>query len=303
MRESELLRHIYRRSDGLDAGGPIVIGPGDDCAAIRTGAGLSLVTVDQLVEGRHFTPDTPIDLVARKAVARSASDIAAMGGTPIAGFAAACLPAGYTNADELFDRMAHWAQVMGCPLAGGDIAMLGGGQPGPLVLGVTVIGSAHPVRGPVRRSDAHAGDDVYVTGRLGGSFRSGRHLTFTPRVKEGTWLCGSLEGHLGAMIDLSDGAGRDAARVAEMSRVRIELEASLLPMNDGVSDWRSALGDGEDYELLFTVRPGGVLPEKGPGTDTQFTRIGRVTEGAGCFVRTRDGEMVNVAEIGWDHHA
>ena len=101
MRESDLLQHIARRSADLHglsgAFGEIVTGPGDDCAVVRTAAGdLLLITVDQVVEGRHFAPDMPLDLIARKAVARSVSDIAAMGGVPAWGLATGLLPSGYS---------------------------------------------------------------------------------------------------------------------------------------------------------------------------------------------------------------
>lgn len=312
MRESELLSHIYRRSADLAGQGAIVVGPGDDCAVLSGGLGAGssdagpalLVTVDQLVEGKHFAPGTAIDLIARKAVARSVSDIAAMGGTPRAGFAAGCLPMGFTRGDELFDRMAHWARHFGCPLAGGDIAAFGqGGGGGALVLSTTVLGLAHERRGAVLRSGARAGDGVYVTGRLGGSFASGRHLTFEPRVAEGRWLCDVLGERLGAMIDLSDGLGRDAARVAEMSGVRIEIDEARLPIHDGAGGWRAAVGDGEDYELMFTARDGVTLPSACALTGTAITRIGRVAGSAGCGLRLAAGGVIEIGELGWDHEA
>ena len=125
MRESELHAHIAARSIGLVAGGgyEIVVGPGDDCAVLRSPKGeISLLTVDQLVEGRHFTPETSIDLIARKAIARSVSDIAAMGGTPVWSLASGTLPKDYRHANELFDAMSRWAKHWQCPLVGGDIA-------------------------------------------------------------------------------------------------------------------------------------------------------------------------------------
>jgi thiamine-monophosphate kinase len=138
MKESDLLAHIARRSADLAARfGQVVVGPGDDCAVVRTPSGDELLlTVDHLVEGRHFEPGTPIDLIARKAVARSVSDIAAMGGTPSWGLATGCLPRGYQHGDALFEAMHKWACHWGCPLVGGDIAA----SEGPMVLTVTVGG-------------------------------------------------------------------------------------------------------------------------------------------------------------------
>lgn len=305
MRESDLLRHIYARSAGLSGpgDGPIIIGPGDDSAVIQ-GVGRLLVTVDQLVEGRHYESHsdggragTPLDLVARKAVARSVSDIAAMGGRPMAALAAACLRQGFDGADELFDAMHRWAEHWGCPLIGGDIAA----HDGPTVLSVTVIGTAHEARGPVLRSGARVGDAVYVTGRLGGSLGSGRHLSFEPRIAEGQWLAGTLGDRLHAMMDLSDGLGRDGGRMAEASGVRIELESSLLPRHPGVPTWQRAVSDGEDYELLFTADPGWDATPTAGGTGIPITRIGSVAPGSGCAVRAESGRWIDAGELGWEH--
>lgn len=295
MRESELLEHIRVRSAGLAGAGGVVVGPGDDCAAVQLGDGLTLATVDQLIDGRHFRlGETSLDMAARKAVARSVSDIAAMGGRPRFGLATGALPRGFERGDELFDRMHHWGNVLGCPLVGGDIAV----TDGPMVLTVTVIGSAHGARGPVLRSGARAGNGVYVTGGLGGSLASGRHLSFAPRIAEGVWLCDVLGERLGAMIDLSDGLGRDGARVAAASGVCIELDPRVLPLNAGVTDWRAGVSDGEDYELLFTAS--GDVPGACPATGTRVTRIGTVVAGTGCIVV--DGrQRVDASEMGWDH--
>lgn len=299
MRESELLAHIATRSADLTGRGVVVVGPGDDTAVLQLG-GRTLVTVDHLVAGRHFDPETTsIDQIARKAVARSVSDIAAMAGSPQAGLATGCLPEEFRQADELFDRMAHWARCYGCPLVGGDIAV----SSGPLVLTVVVMGEAHAARGPALRSDARAADAVYVTGRIGGSLVSGRHLSFEPRVAEGRWLADHLGSDLGAMIDLSDGLGRDAGRVAQASRVRIELQAGALPLHGDAEDWVAATGEGEDYELLFTAREGAALPDRIPETGVSITRIGRVTVGSGCVIFDEAATEVDARELGWDHGA
>lgn len=298
VRESDLIKHIYARSAGVSASGgwSVVVGPGDDAAVMRSPTGdVLLVTVDQLVEGRHYQTGAAIDLIARKAVARSVSDIAAMGGTPAWATATAVLPDGYMSGDELFDAMSRWAIHWGCPLIGGDIAFHGASDH-PLTLTVTIAGTMPAGREPVLRSGARAGDGVYVTGALGGSFASGRHLTFEPRVGEAAGLGTTLGGRLHAMIDLSDGLGCDAGRVATASGVRIELDAGAIPCHPGVGGWREALGDGEDYELMFTAA--GEVPREIVGT--RITRVGRVVDGGGCVVV--DGESaVDVGDLGWDH--
>ncbi|MBC7835013.1 MAG: thiamine-monophosphate kinase [Phycisphaerales bacterium] len=313
MRESDLLSHIHARSRSLSAQFPnVLLGPGDDGALIRIGDDPSphtlIVTVDHLIEGRHYLAGrTPIDLIARKAIARSVSDIAAMGGSPRWSLATAALPPSFTQADELFDAMHRWAAHFNCPLVGGDVAILPPPSTptasSPLVLTVTAGGEPHPSRGPVLRSGVQPGDAIFITGRLGGSFGPdglGRHLTFEPRLSEARSLCDLLGPDLHAMIDVSDGPGRDAARLAEASGVRITLDAALLPLADGTTDSRSALQDGEDYELLFAAPRGTNLPPACPRTGTLITRIGNAELGSGCPVLTPQG-LLDGAATGWDH--
>lgn len=294
MREDELLAHIYARSAALAKEHPhIQVGPGDDCAVISAPSPL-LLKVDQLVSGVHFRPDTPPDLIARKAIARAVSDIAAMGGSPSCALAGAALPASFPEPDLLFDRMAHWARHWGCPLVGGDIA-----SAPVLALSVTIVGTPHPQRGPVLRSGAMPGDTLYVTGPLGASLDPatgrGPHLEFEPRLAEARALCDALGPRLRAMMDISDGLGVDAARLAAASRVRIEIDAARVPLRPAAADWLSAAADGEDYELLFTA------PEV-PGAPVPVHPIGRVLSGQGCVFLTPEGP-VDASRFGWVHGA
>lgn len=304
MRESDLLAHIARRSAELQRQFPqVLIGPGDDCAHVAAGPGGVLVSVDHVIEGRHVSGPllegaTPLELVARKAIARSVSDLAAMAGTPQWALATAALPGDWPQAmaDELFDHMHKWANHFGCPLVGGDIATQASGAA--LVLTTTVAGTPHKTRGPVRRDGACVGDDVWVTGRLGGSFASGRHLTFEPRVREAIALADLLGDRLHAMIDVSDGLGRDSARIGAASRVMLRLQQARVPLHDG----SVSPHEGEDHELLFTVAADAVMPAMIAGME--LTKIGTVSaaNGAGgCVMIESDGRVIDVAELGWDH--
>lgn len=303
MRESDLLKHIYQRTGSQPARFPqVVVGPGDDCAVVAADA--TLLTVDQVVGGVHFLPPpkTSIDLIARKAIARSVSDIAAMGGSVRAGWALAtgCLPPDFACGNELTDALNRWAEHWGIPLVGGDIAA---GPPGsPLMLTVTIGGAPHPTRGPVLRSGARPGDLVWVTGSLGGSFADaagGRHLTFEPRLAEAEWLCDELGADLHAMMDLSDGLGRDAGRIADASAVRIELRGEAIPVHTDAGGLMAAIADGEDYELLFAAAEARRLPPACPG-GTRLSCIGRVVSGRGC-VLTGAGVETDVSALGFDH--
>lgn len=330
MRESELLSHIANIAADQPRRYPFVaLGPGDDCAVVRSESGDPLLlTVDNVVEGRHFTADTPVDLVARKAIARSISDIAAMGARPLCALAAAVLPTEYPYARELASAIHHWGEFFRCPVVGGDVSS----ADGPLVISVTVIGTrpesttyaerhaassgvphAVPISPAWRalgRGGARAGDELWVTGPLGASFVSGKHLRFTPRIDEG--IVAGYSPLIHAMLDVSDGLGRDAARMAESSGVRIVLDASRVPRTTECRSWLGACRDGEDYELLIAADPalrtkcGGVIPgAAGLPPVALIGPIGLVSavderHAAECTIFTPDGPQ-EAAAMGWDH--
>ena len=302
MNESDLHEHIYRRSVGLRAGGSndVVVGPGDDAAVIRSSAGeLSLLTVDQLVEGRHFTCDTDINLIARKAVARSVSDIAAMGGEPSWALATGVLPKDYQQSNELFDALSQWAKHWGCPLIGGDIATHAKSDH-PLTLTVTVGGLMCDQSDPVLRSGALPGDLLYLTGPLGDSFASDHHLEFEPQVAVGQWAA-SMNAH--AMMDISDGVGKDSHRIAIASGVRIEIDAARVPMNAGCRDWKQAVSQGEDYELLIALAPDTPIaqaPSKLLGP-IGFVRACEPNEKPGSIIVDPSSVSHDAQDLGWDH--
>lgn len=327
--ESRFHDHIARRSGPAIAAGThtlgprVLIGPGDDSALIAAVAAGVLLTVDQVIENRHFVgpmfvpsppgtpgrsggaspiPGTSVDAVARKAIARSVSDIAAMAGTPAWALATVAFPSTFDQAvaESLFDRMAHWATHFGCPLVGGDVALLPEGDRA-AVITVTIGGDPHPARGPVTRAGAKPGDHLYVSGRIGGSFASGRHLSFEPRVAEARWLADTLGTGLHAMIDISDGVGRDGARLARASGVRVQIVDHLVPRHSDAG--ASALADGEDYELLFAVDPHAPVPHACPITGTAFTRVGEIKPGVGCVLVDSAGGELDAATQGWDHHS
>ncbi|MFT5423392.1 MAG: thiamine-monophosphate kinase [Phycisphaerales bacterium] len=311
MNETDLLRHIADRAPAaqLSGGWSLAVGPGDDCAVLKNADGSPLlVTVDQLVEGVHFVPGTELSLIARKAVARSVSDIAAMGGVPSWATATGLLPKGYEQGEELIDALNRWAEHWQCPLIGGDLAFHAEANH-PLTLTVTVAGVMEPGHAPVRRSGSQAGDSVYLTGPIGGSFDPetglGRHLTFSPRLEAGRWASAMDERgqpHAHAMIDLSDGLGRDASRVAKASGGVIEIEAQRIPLHENAGDWREAIAAGEDYELMMTVAPGTAIPAQlgliGP---IGVCRALNQDESPTCLILDSDGTRHNAAGFGWDH--
>lgn len=303
MREFALLEHIYRESARAPAS--VLIGPGDDMAMVELRGKRLLATVDQLIDGRHVDlTRTPIELIGRKAVTRSLSDVAAMAASPVACLAAAVLPPdfGEQRANALFDALRRTAERFDCPVIGGDIAVHR--HPShPLVCSVTVF--AEP-SGPrvVERGGAQVGDVVCVTGALGGSVEPdglGRHLTFEPRIAVGQELLRRMGERLHAMIDISDGLGRDASHIARMSSVQIRLRADQIPCNPGC-DWRRAVGDGEDYELCFACA--GMPPEHVGGVPVHA--VGEVVPAADQAARVLvefNGQFIDADEFGWQHES
>ncbi len=304
VRESNLLQHIFKRSEGLANAFPqVLLGPGDDCAIVSASP-RTLLKVDQLIEGVHFVRGTAARDIAYKAIARTVSDIAAMAGSPRASLAACILPLEWstTDSNELFDHAARVAKEFGCPLVGGDISShVAIGQP--LSITIMIMGDAHAHVAPLR-SAAVPGDSVYITGALGGSFGHegmGRHLRFIPRLAEGVFLADHLGQNLHAMMDISDGLGIDSARIAKASGVSIVIESGAVPVHPDAAGQGilAAMSDGEDYELLFTSDA--QVPPACPTTGTPLTRIGRVEAGSGAWLVEPDGRRIDISARGYDH--
>jgi thiamine-monophosphate kinase len=244
-----------RRQTPADA--RLLIGPGDDCAALRLApAAPILVTTDMLMDGTCFRlAEAGPRRVGRKAMAVNLSDIAAMAGRPVAAVVSVALPRqnGRGVAEDLYRGLRDVADAFDTVIAGGDT----NSWDGPLVISVTLIGEATE-RGPVRRAGAIPGDWLLVTGPLGGSIL-GKHLDFTPRVREALQLHQVADLH--AMIDISDGLAADVNHLCSESRCGAVLRAEAIPISAAarsIHDGRSldhALSDGEDFELVFALPP------------------------------------------------
>ena len=227
-------------------------GPGDDCAIIRgSGNRQLLLKTDCVVEGMHFLPGTDPELIGRKALARAVSDIGAMGGTPLHALVTLFVHADrpISQVEGIYRGMGRLARQFGISIAGGESSGLPADG---LIINVALTGEVEAGKA-VLRSTARAGDLIAVTGTLGGSFPTGHHLSFTPRVREGGILAAS--GVATSMMDLSDGLGTDLPRLAAASGLGCRIHEELLPVRPGFTA-AQAVGDGEDYELLVTFRPG-----------------------------------------------
>lgn len=255
---------------------------GDDCAVVRgalRGGKYLLLKSDCVIEGRHFCPSTPAAQVGWKALARPLSDIASCAGRPLHALVTIALPGttATARARGIYRGLGRCAAEFGVLVVGGETAR----TDGPAMITVSLTGEVSSKRCCLR-SGGQPGDILFVTGVLGGSLASGRHLNFRPRLSEARWVAKHFSVH--AMMDLSDGLGADLPRLALASGVGFRIERGHLPRAAGVSE-EQAIGDGEDYELLFAVAPGdgpallASWPVRFP--DVALTQIGELTAPGG----------------------
>jgi thiamine-monophosphate kinase len=293
---------LRRRTPGC---GRVLIGPGDDAALVDWSSGANcIVTTDMLLEGSCFIlAEAGARRVGRKAMAVNLSDIAAMAGQPVAALVSVGLPrqGGRALAEELYQGLREVADAFDTAIVGGDT----NSWDGPLVINVTLLGDA-TARGAVRRNGARPGDWLMTTGPLGGSIL-GKHLDFTPRVHEALRLHEAASLH--AMIDISDGLAADVNHLCEESGCGAVLFADAIPisdaakqMNDGRSALDHALGDGEDFELVFAVaaEDGRRLVETQPAVGVTLTRIGECVAEKGLGLE-QHGQLRPLQSVGYTH--
>ncbi len=297
MGEFEYIRWIRQSTPAWPR---VLVGPGDDCAVIEPPAvvggkgGPLLVTTDMLLDGSHFVlAEVGPRRVGRKAMAVNLSDIAAMGGRPLAAFVSVGLPRNNANASaaELYLGIRELADAFSTPIAGGDT----NSWTGELVVSVTLLGEAG-FQAPILRNGAKPGDWLLVTGTLGGSIL-GKHLDFTPRIAEALQL--QQQAPIHAMIDISDGLTADAYHICEESGLGLVLCAEQIPiseaagrMNDARTPLEHAMTDGEDFELAFAVAPedGARLVRTQPIDGIMLAHVGVFVGEKGLFLeqaRTR----------------
>jgi thiamine-monophosphate kinase len=304
------------------------VGPGDDCAVI-IGDGIA-ITVDMTVEDVHFRRAwLEPEEIGYHAAAGAISDLAAMAARPVGILASVALGPG----DEagvgpaVMRGVVAAARDAGAVLLGGDLTR----SPGPLVIDIVAAGDAPR---PVLRSGARPGDEVWVTGALGGAaaavaaWLDGREPSAlartafarpTPRVREARWL--AERGVPTAMVDLSDGIAGDAGHIAAASGVGLVIRAHALPVAAGAASApdavRLAAAGGEDYELCFTASPGSVTGAPGEAEATgagglavafeaefgvSLTRVGEVVEGSGVEVLDEAGGPLSLRGFQhWGH--
>jgi len=301
----------------------IVVGPGDDAAAIEPVRGaLEVVTTDAQVEGVHFDRQfVPPEAIGHRALAVNLSDLAAMGARPRAALLSLALPDSLEIGafERILDGLLALAGRYHVALIGGNITR----TPGPLVLDVTALGTVHR-RKILTRTGARPGDEVYVTGTLGEAAcgllrlrdavngangagtveeeqeRATWYLRPDPRIRAGVLLGGNRAAT--SCMDLSDGLADGVRQIAQASSVGIALDAGAIPITAESRAWLSrtdrdpvelALRGGDDFELIFTSRPrqaGRLRDVRRKLGDLPITRIGIVTRAPRLLVKDERGE-------------
>ena len=310
----------------------VPLGIGDDCAILRPPASHEiLVTTDFTLEGRHFRRDThPPESVGHRSIARGISDIAAMGGTPLAAFLSLALPAdllaspaGQTWITRFFQGLHSLADQHGITLAGGDTAE----SPSTHILADIILTGSAPAGKALRRSTARPGDLLYVTGHLGGAAAelqslfsatartrkppipgpSHPHLFPIPRLKVGKLLV--QRDLASACIDLSDGLSTDLAHLCQASNLHATINQSALPIHPLAAKLPApealhhALHGGEDYELLFSAPPSKKIPHSLAGIPiTQIGHLTRLTRHSPQItLLTLESNPQALTPGGWEH--
>ena len=301
-------------------GGAVALGIGDDCAILRPAPGDELlVTTDFTLEGRHFRRDWhPARSAGHRTLARGLSDLAAMGGKPLAAFLSLALPPADARegqwTEEFLQGLLALAERFDVPLAGGDTSE----APSEHLLADIVLLGAAPAGTALRRAGARPGDLLYVTGQLGGAAAELRKLATAagkkgatddhpqlypePRLRVGEVLRSA--GLATACMDLSDGLSTDLGHLCEASAVGARVELERLP----ASPWLSGFGadeqqalllhGGEDYELLFTIKQTDYDKIK---NHPDISIIGHITEpSAGCNLISKTGKIHELKAQGWN---
>jgi len=312
--ERGLLRHLRSR---IPAGPGVLVGVGDDTAAVETGA-LTLVTTDVLVEGVHFRREWgPANFIGRKALTVNLSDIAAMAGVPRFAVVSLCLPADTTVEflDGVYDGLLERAAEVGVSIVGGNVSS----TPGPLTIDVTLLGHGDKL---LRRDGAKPGDLVVVTGSLGGAAAGLSFLLGGTRLgaegilsDAGAWTGAAPDSLLTciraqldptpplafgralaehdivhAAMDLSDGLSGDLLTLCQASDVSAWVDGSALPVDPcaaqlekegGTDGFSAALHGGEDYQLLLAVPASAFdqLKDVAVVWDLPVTAVGEFAEG------------------------
>ncbi|MBZ5492826.1 MAG: thiamine-phosphate kinase [Acidobacteriia bacterium] len=314
VKERNLIRQI-RRLASASMNRAVKIGIGDDCAILRLKPGFELlVTTDLCIENVHFRRAWhPPQAVGHRCLTRGLSDIAAMGGEPLACFLSLGLPADLPQAwaNGFLRGLLSLAGRYKVQLAGGDVSSA------PQITADIVVTGQVPSGTAILRSGARPGNRIYVTGALGGSggtlkqllagnaikpTRSNPHFYPTPRLEVGSYI--RKHGLASAMIDISDGLSVDLRHICDESGAAAILISNKVPIPKN-ADLELVLHGGEDYELLFTAPRRAKVPARIAGV--MVTEIGEVRNrrdySSAIQILGNNGKVRPLPQRGWQHFA
>ena len=316
MGEFELIRNFFAAAPCAQGGEGVALGIGDDCALLDVPFGEQLaISTDTLVAGVHFADPCDPFLLGQRSLAVAASDLAAMGATPLAFTLALTLPAVEADWLEAFARGLNlMAQGCGLRLIGGDTTR------GPLCLTLTVFGRI-PRGQALTRSAARPGDLLCVGGELGNAAGAlplvlGQRSA-TPAIAEPLlahyWspqpqlaLGQALLGKASSALDISDGLLADCGHIAQASKVRLLIENDRIPVSLALQEFlgdadaqQAALSGGDDYVLAFTLAAVELPTLLADGWPIHV--IGRVVEGQGVGLLDVDGRDITPTIRGYQH--
>lgn len=310
MNEFELIAQWTRSLPGNSS---VIVGVGDDCAVLDSGqpGRYLLLKTDAVVQGIHFSSTAEPERIGHKALGRCLSDVAAMGGNPIAALITMALPSHFDAGfiQKIYAGLSRLAEKYGVAIVGGETTT----NPGGMLISVCLLGDVDADK-CILRSGAKAGDAIFVTGDIGGSL-AGKHLDFEPRVAEAQWLTSHFSIH--SMIDLSDGLAGDLRHLLHRSHVGAEILASAIPISrtarlqakaesSAKTPLLAALSDGEDFELLFTVASRDAVPLldawKKQFPKLRLSCVGKITSAPGLKLRDKTG-LHSLETHGYVHFA
>ena len=288
---------INRISKTIKLSNRVIKGIGYDAAVLGYAKDKYLLfTTDMLVEGKHFYKSDKAELVGKKAISCNISDIAAMGGVPKFAVISVGLPGSLDlkYADGLYKGIKKAADGFGVDLVGGDTV---GSKK--IVINIALTGEVEN-KNLTLRSGAKENDAIFITGYIGGSIKI-KHLNFTPRLKEARYLVKNFK--INSMIDVSDGLLADLGHILKESGRGAIIYERAVPISKNASNFNSAVRDGEDFELVFT------LPESSAGRlkkiwpfKTKISEIGRICSSRkGFFLVRKNGKSEKIKPLGFKH--
>jgi len=291
---------IERVAKRIRTDSSVIKGIGDDAAVIKWDKQRHLLFAsDMIIEGLHFDlrRATPFR-IGWKALGVNISDIAAMGGLPRYASLSLGLPKNLNSRfiDGIYSGFRSMARKFNVNIIGGDT-----NSSKNIIIDIAIIGEVRKDE-LVLRKGARPGDIIMVTGRLGGSIKR-KHLTFTPRVKEASFLVKNFR--INSMIDISDGLSNDLAHISKASCVGARIYESLIPCSKDCRSIENALTDGEDFELLFTVsrkHSDSLMNKFRKRFKTPITAVGEVTKRTnGIKIVNRYGKISQLKQKGFNH--